>query len=174
MRKIKKKFKKPLRPWDKERIEEERKLMKKFGLKRKREIYKARSIIRTYRQRARTIQAKSDKEGEKILIEKLYKMGILKSKDSTLDAVLGLTIEDLLERRLQSIVFKMGLANTPLHARQLITHGKIAINDRRVIFPSYLVPVGMEKEIKYYGGYLPKNQEKVESQNQSQEIQKGE
>jgi len=153
MRRIKKKFKKPLRPWDKERIEEEKKLLKKYGLRRKKEIWKAESILRNYRRRARNIAAQNDKEGEKILLDKLYKLGILEKRDVDLTAVLGLKVDDILKRRLQTIVFKKGMSNTPLHARQLITHGHIAIDGRRFIFPSYLVPRDIEGKITYYGNF---------------------
>jgi len=67
MRKIKKKFKKPRMPWDKQRIEKENVLMKTFGLRRKREVWEAESILRSFRRRARELAAKGDKAQEKIL-----------------------------------------------------------------------------------------------------------
>ncbi|MEM5793081.1 MAG: 30S ribosomal protein S4 [Candidatus Aenigmatarchaeota archaeon] len=165
MRKIRKKFKKPFRPWDKVRIEEEKKIMKKYGLRRKREIWKAGAILRKFRRRARDITAKNDREGERILIEKLYNLGILESKDVKLDDVLDLKIDHILSRRLQTIVFEKKLANTILHARQLIVHGHIAVDGRRNVFPSYLVPRDKENKIGYYGGFEPKiNQIKEEIQ----------
>ncbi|MBL7169682.1 MAG: 30S ribosomal protein S4 [Candidatus Aenigmarchaeota archaeon] len=184
MRKIKKKFKKPLRPWDKDRIEEEKKLLQKYGLRRKREIYKSQSILRNYRRRARIIAAKNDKEGEKILLDKLHKMGMLERRDVDLGAVLDLKIDNILDRRLQTIILEMGLANTPLHARQLITHGHIAIDDRRTIFPSYLVPTEIEGKIGYYGKFkletklkkkmkVPK-EEKVEESQPEKEVKESE
>ncbi|MBD3155872.1 MAG: 30S ribosomal protein S4 [Candidatus Aenigmarchaeota archaeon] len=166
MRKIKKKLKKPFRPWDKDRIQEEGKLVRKYGLRRKREIWKAESILRNYRRRARTIAAQNDKKGEKILLEKLFKMGLLENKDVELDEVLDLEVESLLKRRLQTIVFEKGLANTPLHARQLIVHGHIAVDDKKMSFPSYLVPIGLENNISYYGKYKleKKKTEKVKKE----------
>ena len=153
MRKIRKKLKTPLRPWDKDRIEEERKLLQKYGLRRKREIWKSESILRKYRRRARIISAKNDKEGEKILLDKLYKMGILETRDVDLGAVLGLKVNDILNRRLQTIVFEKGLANTVLQARQVITHGHITVEEKKNIFPSYLVPRDIENKIEYYGNF---------------------
>ncbi len=155
MRKIRKKLKTPLRPWDKDRIEEERKLLEKYGLRRKREIWKAESILRKYRRRARIISAKNDKEGEKILLDKLYKMGVLKTRDVDLGVVLGLKVNDILNRRLQTIVFEKDLANTALQARQLITHGHITVEEKKNIFPSYLVPRDIENKIEYYGNFSP-------------------
>jgi small subunit ribosomal protein S4 len=153
MRKIKKKLKKPFRPWEKDRIEEEGKLKRRYGLRRKREIWKAESILRNYRRRVRNISAQNDKEGEKILLEKLFKMGITDNKKIELDEVLDLEVEAILKRRLQTLVFEKGLANTTMHARQLIVHGHIAVNERRTTFPSYLVPRDLEGKIGYYGKF---------------------
>jgi len=150
MRKLKKQIKRPKRPWDKERIENEKKILKKYGLRRKREIWKAESILREYRRRARELAAKKDKEGEKILIEKLNRLGLLE-KNAGLDDVLSLTLENILDRRLQTIVFKKGLANTPKQARQFIVHGHIAVEGKRDIFPSHLIEKDIEDKIDYYG-----------------------
>lgn len=151
MRKLKKKLKTPKSPWDKERINRENELMKTYGLRRKREIWKAESSLRSFRGRARDLAAKKDKAQEKVLLEKLHEMGLL-SKDASLDDVLGLTVENILERRLQTFVFKNKLANTPKQARQLITHGHIAVDGRRIIYPSFFITRCLEKKISIYGG----------------------
>ncbi len=151
MRKIKKKFKKPRRPWDKERMGKESVLMKTYGLRRKREIWKTESILRSFRRRARDLAAKKDKVQEKVLLEKLNKMGLL-SKNASLDDVLSLSVENILERRLQTLVFRRNLANTPKHARQLITHGHIAVDGRRTIYPGFMVSRDLENKISIYEG----------------------
>jgi len=176
MRKIKKKFKKPLKPWDKDRIDEEKKLLQKYGLRRKKEIYKAESILRNYRRRVRIIAAKNDKEGEKIFLDKLHKMGIIERRDVELDEVLELKIDNILKRRLQTIVLEKDLANTPLHARQLIVHGHIAVDERRNIFPSYLVPRDIEGKIGYYDKFkLDKTKsKKVKTEKPEETPKKGE
>lgn len=79
--------------------------MREYGLRRKREIWKAESILREYRRRARELAAKKDKEGEKVLLEKLNRLGLLE-KNAELDDVLSLSLEKILDRRLQTIVFK--------------------------------------------------------------------
>ncbi len=150
MRKIKKKLKKPRAPWDKERIDKENQLMKTYGLRRKREIWKAESTLRSFRGRARDLAAKKDKTEEKILLEKLQKLGLL-SKDAGLDDVLRLTIENILDRRLQTFVLKNGLSNTPKHARQLITHGHIAVDGRKTVYPNFFITQDLEKKISSYG-----------------------
>ena len=146
MKRWRKKYESPLKPWDKERIEYEKQLMKTYGLRRKKEIWKAEAIARKYRRLARALIAKRDKKLERIMLTKLEKMGFMKAE--SIDDVLKLEVEHILERRLQTIVWRKGLANTPKQARQLIVHGHIAINGRKVTWPSYLVPVDEEDKIE--------------------------
>jgi small subunit ribosomal protein S4 len=150
MRKLRKKSKKPKHPWDLQRIKEEKTLMKKYGLRRKKEIWKAEAILRNFRQRARELIATRDKEKENVLISKLVKMGLL-SKDAQVEDVLGLSIEDVLDRRLQTIVFRSGLAKTLLNARQMIVHGHVFIGNKKIIFPSYFVNADEENKISIKG-----------------------
>lgn len=147
MKRQRKKYEKPKKPWDKERIEKEKEILKKFGLRRKKEIWIAEALLRKYRRLARNLAAKRDKEKEQVLIQKLVRLGLLK-ENSTLDDVLGLTVEDILERRLQTILFKKGLAVTPKQARQFIVHGKVKIGERKILYPSYLVLKEEEDKIQ--------------------------
>ncbi len=149
MRKIKRTFHKPRLIWDKDRIKKDCELMKTYGLRRKSEVWKAESIMRTFKRRARNLAAIKDKVKEKILLDKLNKIGLL-NKDASLDFVLGLTIENLLDRRLQTVVLKRGIASTPLQARQLITHGHVTIEGRRTRHPSFIVPRDLENKISLY------------------------
>jgi len=138
MRKFRKRFKRPKSPYDMQQIKEGKELQKGYGLRRKKEIWIAQETLRGFRQRARELIAVSDPEKEKVLLEKLAKIGLLE-KGAGLDNVLGLSVENLLERRLETIVFKSGLAKTPLQARQAIVHGHVRIGGRRITFPSYIV-----------------------------------
>jgi small subunit ribosomal protein S4 len=147
MRRIRKKFKKPRSPWSITKIRDERKLLNEYGLRRKKEMLIAQEVLRNYRQRARELIAEKDKEKERILIEKMAKIGLLSKKESTLDDVLALNIIAILDRRLQTLVFRKGIAKTPLQARQLIVHGHISVAGRRTMFPSYIVPVEEERKI---------------------------
>ncbi len=149
MRRLKPKYEKPKKRWDKARIEEEKKLMEKYGLRRKRELWKAQSILRNFRRRARELLANPDEKAKNELIAKLYRLGLVE-KDATLEDVLKLTVENVLERRLQTVVFKKGLANTIKQARQFIVHGHISVNDRRMPFPGALVRREWEDKIGYY------------------------
>ena len=146
MRKLKNQVRKPRRPWDKERIEQEKKILKSYGLRRKKEIWKTESILRAFRRRARNLAAKKNEMEEKKLLDRLQKLGVFE-KRATLTDVLGLTAENLLERRLQTIVFRKGFANTLKHSRQLITHGHILINDKKIIYPGFLVSKELESNI---------------------------
>jgi len=146
-KKQRKKYETPLKPYDKDRIEKEKKIKKDFGLRKKQELWRAESILRTIRRRARALQSKKDMKKEKELLDHLYKLNLVK-KDSTIDDVLSLTIEDILSRRLQTIVFKKGLAKTPKQARQLIVHGHVLVNDRKIPYPGYFVNRDEENNIK--------------------------
>jgi len=151
MRRFVPKHSRPRRPWDRERLGTEKETKVKYGLRRKKEIWRAEAIIREFRTRARELEALKDKEQEKEMIKSLAKMGLVGS-DAVIEDVLGMTSDNLFQRRLQTIVFKKGIAKTSKHARQLIVHGHIAVNGRRVRWPSMIVPVNDEPEVKFYQG----------------------
>jgi len=147
-RKSKKTYARPNRPWDKDRIEKEKEFLKAYGLRRKKEIWKAQTILSDYRRRARELIATYDEEKTNILINKLVLLGLL-DKKATLDDVLDLTVEQLLERRLQTMTVKAELANTHKQARQFIVHGHIKIKNQKITTPSYIVKIDEEKDISY-------------------------
>lgn len=151
MRKLKRKFKRPRSPWDSSLIEEEKKILRDYGLRRKREILRARAILRDFRRRARGLAAERNEEAEKTLLKKLANLGLLREGQG-LDDVLALTVGNILDRRLQTMVFRRGLAKTPRQARQLITHGHVFVDGRRTVYPSYLVPAVEEGKITVKGG----------------------
>jgi len=149
-----KKYETPSHPWKEQRIRDENELVKKYGLKNKREIWKAQTSLRKYRGQARELLAKIDsndpqikKESDQLIIH-LTRYSVL-PLNSTLDDVLALDTEALLARRLQTLTYLKGLANTPSQARQLISHGHIAIGDRRITIPSYKVTKDEENMIIY-------------------------
>ncbi len=84
--------------------------------------------------------------------KKLYKLGILESEDAPIDSILSLSVENFLDRRLQTMVYRLGLARTPYEARQLIVHRHITVKGRVVTIPSYHVMRGEESEIDYRPG----------------------
>ena len=153
-----KSYQTPKRPWEKSRIESETRLVIEFGLRNKREVWKAQEHLRKYRKAARNLLALGSNEVHKDLYEAkkeelishLQRAGLL-GPDASIDDVLALKVQTQIERRLQTIVYRRGLARSPKQARQLITHGHIAIAGRRVNIPGYLVTRADEGQIAYYG-----------------------
>ncbi len=161
-KKKRKQFERPRRSFQKERIEKERDLKKLYGLKNKRELYRSETIIRTKRATARKLLAltlENRLKREKELLDSLKTMGILRGTP-VLDDVLILTPEALLERRLQTIVWRKGMANTPKQARQFIVHGHVAIDGKKVDKPSYIVSAEEEGKIAWYGNEMMFEQKK--------------
>ena len=147
----KKKYETPRFPWRTDVLQAELKLLGQYGLRNKRELWRHKTMLSKFRGIARSLlgmPAEQRKKLETQLLDKLHRLGILPEK-AALDDVLDLSIEDILERRLQTIVFRKGLAKSIHQARQLITHRHIAIGGRKVYSPSYLVPRDEEKLINY-------------------------
>jgi len=142
-------WKKPKRPLNYNLMMDELKTLGTFGLKTKRELWKARTNLSKLRHQARSLLALRQeirKEKEPVLINSLSKIGLV-DKNSTLDAVLNLQVTDLLSRRLQTIVQRKLYFKTPYHARQAIVHGHIMIGDRIITIPSYVVKIDEEPKI---------------------------
>ena len=142
-------WKKPKRPLNFDLKMDELKILGTFGLKTKRELWKARTELSRVRNQARTLLAlRQDvrEQKEPILMNSLSKVGYVQS-DATLDDVLNLEINDLLARRLQTIVQKKFYFKTPYQARQAVSHGHVLIGDQIVNIPSYLVNVDEEDKV---------------------------
>jgi len=151
-------FDRPKHPWEAGRMEEERKLLQKHGLKNKRELWKAQTVLRCFRRQARELAARlrAGEEQAKTetdwLLGRLTRLGLLPVGTPTVDDVLALGVEELLRRRLEWIVASKGLAATPNGARQLIVHGHITVGDHRVTRPGYLVAAAEEVQVGYSEG----------------------
>ncbi len=150
---VKKKFSKPSHPWQSARIEAETALSKEYGLKNKRESWKMGERIKMFKKQAKQITAlktEQAKKEEHLLLEKLYRLNLLqRGGNVTVDEVLNLTTKDMLERRLQTIVFKKGLAKSVKQARQFITHRHITVGGKLVTAPSYIVSAEEEPSISF-------------------------
>lgn len=150
------KYERPPHPWQQERIEEENEYLEYYGLKNKKEFWKARSKLKRLRGQARNLQARlryGDKQAnteKEDMIDKLRNEGFLKGDEGSLNDILNLSIEDILNRRLQSVVYHKGLAHSPGQARQFITHGHIEVDGKRVDVPSYVVKRDEEPTVDYY------------------------
>ncbi len=144
MQKKHKTYSRPKRPFDKSRIDEEAGIVKEFGLKNKKELWKADAKIKTMREKAKKLISAKPEE-QNALFERLNKIGM---NVNSISDVLSLTKKDFLARRLQTIVLKNKLATTTKSARQMITHKKIYVNDSIIDVPSYVVPINLENKIK--------------------------
>ena len=143
-------WKKPKRPLNFDLKMDELKILGTFGLKTKRELWKARTELSRVRNQARSLLAlRQDvrEQKEPILMNSLSKVGYVQS-DAVLDDVLNLEINDLLGRRLQTIVQKKFYFKTPYQARQAVSHGHVLIGDQIVNIPSYIVKVDEEDKVK--------------------------
>lgn len=142
-------YQKPSHPWQKERIVAEKELRAEYGAKNKRELWKMRAVLKDFQDQAKKLIAARGGQAEKErkqLMRRLQKYGLVDAS-ATLDNILSLTLRDIMERRLQTQVYKKGLARTPKQARQFITHGHIMVAENMVTSPSYLVPVAEETSI---------------------------
>jgi small subunit ribosomal protein S4 len=153
--KLKKKtYSKPTHPWQKERLEEEKGLLKEFGLKNKEEIWRVSSKLRKYAKQAKTLITLNTPQSEierAHLLKKLSSLGLIE-ETAKLEDVLTITLTDILNRRLQTLVCKKNLAKSIRQSRQFITHEHILIGEKKITSPSPLFSQdhperAMEKEV---------------------------
>ena len=139
----KKNFNRPKKLFDRTRMDEENILVKKYGLKNKREIWKAKTAVSKLRRQAKSLIGQ-DMESQQAFFDKLNKNGM---NVTVIADVLGLTEEAIFERRLQTFLYKKGLANTVKHARQLIIHKNVLVDGVIVNVPSFVITKDLEDKI---------------------------
>ena len=83
------------------------------------------------KQKAKFIYNVREKQFRKLYDEAARKLGVT-----------GLTLIEYLERRLENVVYRLGFAKTRRQARQIVSHGHVTVNGRRVNIASYRVKVG--------------------------------
>lgn len=143
-----------MRPYEKERIHNELKVVGEYGLKNKRELWRVHYTLAKIRKAARNLLTLPENDTKRIfegsaLLNRLTKLGILDESRQKLDYVLSLTVNDLLDRRLQTQVSKNGLAKSVHHARTLINHRHISVQDQLVNQPAFIVWKENERNIQY-------------------------
>lgn len=149
-RRLKKKYKNPIHPWQRARIDEEAVLMRNYGLKNKREIWKMDAVLKRFTELAKKVIKAENTQTEKEranMLEQIYLMGLTDKQNAQLDDALGLTINNVMERRLQTIVYKKGYANTMKKARQFITHGHVLVGDKKMSSPGHIVTRAEEEKV---------------------------
>ena len=148
-RKAKKSYTRPRSIWTSDQISSELYVVGSYGLRNKKELWKAQTEIARIRNQARALLAISTDvrhEKETKLLNYLSRLGIVEDS-STLDDILNLKIEDILERRLQTLVMKRSNLKSPYQARQIVVHGHVSIGDRKINLPGYLVKKDEETQI---------------------------
>ncbi len=146
MKKQHKQYSRPMKRHDLVRMEDEEKIVNEFGLKNKRELWKANTRVEKLRNQAKALLIASQEE-QKAFLEKLHNLGLI-ANDAKIDDVLSLTTIDLLKRRLQTILVKKGFATKSKQARQMITHKHVLVEGHIVNVPSFTVGKNAENDIK--------------------------
>jgi small subunit ribosomal protein S4 len=149
-RKPRRQYSTPRNPWQSDQLAQELYLLGTFGLRNKRELWRAQTELSRLRKQARELLAapaavRADREAK--LLAYVRRLGMV-SATAPLDDVLSLTAENLLERRLQTVVWRRGLARSPHHARQLIVHRHVQVGERTVRVPGYLVRTTEESLVR--------------------------
>merc|ERR1712135_119918 len=131
----------------------------------KREVWRVKLAVARVRKVARTLLTLDEKDPRRLfegnaLLRRLVRIGVLEEDKMKLDFVLGLKIENFLERRLQTQVFKLGLAKSIHHARVLIRQRHIRVRKQVVNIPSFIVRLDSQKHIDFslkspFGGGRP-------------------
>jgi small subunit ribosomal protein S9e len=155
----------PRRPFEKERLDNELQLVGMYGLRNKREVWRVQLALSKIRSAARELLTLEEKDPRRVfegfaLLRRLTRLGLLDETRQALDYVLSLKIQDFLERRLQTQVFKLGLAKSIHHARVLIKQRHIRVGKQLVNVPSFMVRVDSQKHIDFalnspFGGGRP-------------------
>lgn len=169
VKKLKKQYETPNEGWNQERMNREDRLIEDYGLKNKREVYKAQSQLRDLRREARKLVASENEQEQRELIEKANRIGLVR-ENAELEEILSLNVTDFLDRRLQTAVNRRGYSDTVREARQIVVHGHVYVDGQRVTVPGYMLDQEEEKEIEVI---IPENDsedEEVEGAEESEEV----
>ena len=147
-KKLRKSYRRPRRIWNSDQLNSELFIIGSYGLRNKRELWKAQTKVANFRNQARKLLAltlEERQEKESLLLSFLNRLGL--ANTSSLDDILNLKIEDILERRLQTIVMRKMSIKSPFQARQVVVHGHVSVGNQKVNLPGYLVKKQDESRI---------------------------
>jgi small subunit ribosomal protein S4 len=150
-KKIRKKYNPPRHPWIKAKIESEKLIRLEFGTANKKEIWKMETILKNFKTQAKNLIIGGTKQAEietQHLFRRVKELGLIK-EEVNFDSILGLTLNDIMNRRLQTLVCKKGLARTVKQARQFIVHQHVLVNGKKITSPSYLVSIKDEASLEF-------------------------
>lgn len=150
-RKRRRKYTTPSHPWQRARIEEEKILVQEYGVRNKTEIWRMNSLLKRFADVAKNSVALKTQQGEKEkkqLLDRLQSLGLLPPTAQAVD-VLNLKLKDIMERRLQTMLYRKGMARTIKQARQFIIHRHITVAGKIMTQPSYLVLKKEEDKIGF-------------------------
>jgi small subunit ribosomal protein S4 len=150
-RKQRRKYSGPQHPWNRARIDEEKVLVEEYGLKNKKELWKMSSKLAQFKRQAKVLIAQKGEQAEaekKLFLDKLERLKLI-NNEATLDDVLDLAVKDLLERRLQTFLYRKGFAKSIKQSRQFIVHEHVFYNGQKMNVPSFLVPITFEQTIEF-------------------------
>jgi small subunit ribosomal protein S4 len=139
-----KKFSRPKKMFDIALIKEENGLIKKYGLKSRREVWRASFAVERIRNLAKELIT-ADEKLKKEFVERQAAKGF---NVTSIADVLALGKEDYLKRRLQSIVVTKKFAMTHKQARQAITHKHVKLNGHFISSPSHLTTIEEENSME--------------------------
>ena len=172
-KKLRKKYSTPVHPWKKTAIDAGRIIRKEYGLRNRKEILIATSFLKKYKDIAKRLIADNTAQGErekKQMLDKLQGLGLL-SSGIELEHVLSLELKDILERRVQSLLFRKGLARSMNQARQFIVHRHVVTGNKCITFPSYLMTVVEENQLGFKTKSNLSDVDHPERSNPAKEIQ---
>ena len=151
IKRFKKKYTTPMHPWNATRILLEKEIKRKYGVANKKEIWKMESTLSSFKDQAKQLLTRTDAQAaveREQMQKRMQTLGLIK-QDAAMDDILGLQLRDIMNRRLQTIIFKRKMARSIKHARQLITHEHILVGGKKITSPSYLVLTAEEASISY-------------------------
>ena len=140
-RKSRKTFSRPRKIWTSDQLSAELYVIGSYGLRNKRELWKAQTEVASFRNQARALlalPAEDRRQREIKLLRYLGRLGLI-DETAALDDILNLKIEHLLERRLQTMIMRKINTKSPYAARQIVVHGHVSIGDRFVNLPGHIV-----------------------------------